>query len=151
MQDFFHTIDLDNLVGKTILLDIDGTLVADGQIYIDERTISKVKTLAEKNSVILVSNKKIHARNNELAKLLEVEMLTTPLKKPNKKIVELIAEHHPKNKVVIGDKYLTDGIFAKRIGAEFIKVKRIRSKKDSLSSKISYSIDDLAHFLSRLF
>ena len=51
------------------------------------------------------------------------------------------------NLIIIGDKILTDGLFARHIGATFIKVERYKSKKDRLITKIIYRLDDLCQYL----
>ncbi len=56
------------------------------------------------------------------------------------------------NKVVIGDKYISDGLFAVNIGATFKRVSRVLSGKENLSIKFSYLIDDIfGKFIFKIF
>mgnify|MGYP002813994512 CR=1 FL=1 len=77
-------------------------------------------------------------------------MADTDLRKPSKNILELVDESPFKDKLVIGDKFLTDGLFAKNIGAEFTKVARIESENDRFYIKFLYWIDDLASKIFRI-
>ena len=43
--------------------------------------------------------------------------------------------------IVIGDKDLTDGLLARRVGAQFIKVRRKLDPADRLSSRMANVID----------
>jgi len=139
----FDNLDVRHIKEYLILLDIDGTLVNDDELKLSETTINKVKSLKKENQVYLCSNSINHTRNKKVGILTNTEYLETNLKKPSKKILDLI--DHPKynNILVIGDKLLTDGLFAKNINATFIKVKRIKSKNDKIYIRILYWIDDL--------
>ena len=109
--------------GAVIFLDIDGTLRPDEIEEFEPEVLKKLGELKAQNAVYLVSNK-------------------NAAKKPSKKAtgdVDLI----DKKVIVIGDKFLTDYLFAKNIGAEFIMVRRKISGKESLFVKITYLIDDI--------
>jgi len=71
-------------------------------------------------------------------------------KKPSKKILETIHVKNPRRIVVIGDKFLTDGLFAKRIGAKFLMVKRKLSFNEPLLVKAINFIDGMAYHFSYL-
>ncbi|MFZ2523213.1 MAG: decaprenyl-phosphate phosphoribosyltransferase, partial [Minisyncoccia bacterium] len=47
-----------------------------------------------------------------------------------------------KKTIVVGDKYLTDGLFALNLKADFIKVERVLSGRESLKTRITYFLDD---------
>jgi len=147
MLDYFYNIDTSSIKDKTIIIDIDGTLVPDGEEIVEERNIKVIKSLTERNDLFLCSNKSIPARNISVSRQLGIPLIETKFKKPNKKIIYSINNYQLKNFLVIGDKYIKDEIFAKRIGADFIKVRRIRSKKESVLVKIIYVIDDIVYFL----
>ncbi|MDB5188940.1 MAG: hypothetical protein JWM92_538 [Candidatus Nomurabacteria bacterium] len=150
-EPYFTEIDPTILSDQTIILDIDGTLGYDGATVIDHATRTMVARLAQRNKVYLLSNKPLPDRNKAFAELLAVPYLHSPYKKPHAKIVESLAEQERGNIVVIGDKYITDGLFAKRIHARFIKVRRIRAKNEGLKAKAAYAIDNIVysvlHFL----
>ena len=112
--------------GAIIFLDIDGTLRPDGVGDMSLEVLKKLAELRVKNEVRLASNKGGKA------------------KKPSKKVADGV---NLKNKkvIVIGDKFLTDGLFAKNIGGEFVKVKRKISGRESFFVKLTYLIDDISY------
>ncbi len=144
----FEDSDLKKIKNRIIILDIDGTLTNDGSNKLSIAVTKKVKDLSKNNRVILLSNKKNHERNLEVAKLCGIEYLKTELKKPSKKILTLIKNPKEEKILVIGDMFITDELFANRIFAEFLKVKRIRSKNESFLIKLIYNLDDIANRLN---
>jgi predicted HAD superfamily phosphohydrolase YqeG len=146
----FQNLNISGLKGYQIFLDIDGTLVDDNEVELSEATMQKIRELEANNRLYLCSNSRNHERNRKVAELSGVKYLDTDLRKPSKKILELVDESPFKERLVIGDKFLTDGLFAKNIGAEFTKVARIESGNDRLYIKFLYWIDDLASKIFRL-
>ncbi|MBU0528774.1 HAD hydrolase family protein [bacterium] len=141
----FNQLNTKDIVDYLIILDIDGTLINDDEHQLDKKTLDKISELKESNQIYLCSNSRNHERNKKVASLANVEYLDTDIRKPSKKILDLI-DHSPfKKRLVIGDKFLTDGLFAKNIKAEFIKTKRITSENDRLYIKFLYLIDDWAY------
>ncbi|MEN9649277.1 MAG: Mitochondrial phosphatase [Candidatus Parcubacteria bacterium] len=147
---YFKDQDIQNISGKTVILDIDGTIATDNSSDIEEAAMHKVRDLAEHNVVLLCSNKPNPARNLAISQKLNIPILTTHLRKPNKKIVDLIDPKHPKERVVIGDKMLTDGLFARNIDAEFVKVKRLKEHTDSFYTKLTYFLDDMTYHICKI-
>jgi len=144
---FFFELDINHINGKIILLDIDGTLTNDGSYVISERVVEKIQLLKRKNKIYLCSNKKNHNRNQKIADIVGVSYLWTNWRKPSKKIISSLSEHERGGPfVVIGDKFLTDGILAYRFGADFIKVKRITSGKESFLIKMVNKLDDCFNY-----
>lgn len=146
----FQDLNISGLKGYVIFLDIDGTLTDDNEVELSEATLRKIRELEANNQLYLCSNSRNHERNRKVAELSGVKYLDTDLRKPSKKILELVDESPFKEKLVIGDKFLTDGLFAKNIGAEFTKVTRFASANDRLHIKFLYWIDDLASKIFRL-
>ncbi len=144
-MEFFKQLSVDHIHNHTIILDIDGTLVADGEHSLDQETINKVELLKKHNNVFLSSNKRDDKRNNHFAELLGILFISKHHRKPSKKVIEEIPEEFRKDYVVIGDKYLTDGLFAHNIKGEFIKVKRVMTGKEDWKTKLVYRLDDAAH------
>lgn len=110
--------------GAVIFLDVDGTLRPDGDQEMSPEVLKKLAELKAGNEVNLTSNK------------------GNKTKKPSRRAAEGV-DLKGKKAVVIGDKFLTDGLFAKNIGAEFIKVKRKISGRESFFIKLTYLIDDI--------
>ncbi|OGF64221.1 hypothetical protein A2661_00555 [Candidatus Giovannonibacteria bacterium RIFCSPHIGHO2_01_FULL_45_24] len=119
---FFEELDTP-WSSATIFLDIDGTLRPDGDREMSPEVLKKLAELKAKNEVHLISNKSNGA------------------KKPSREAAEGV-DIAGKKVVVIGDKFLTDGLFAKNIGAEFIKVRRKISGRENFFVKVTYLIDD---------
>lgn len=142
-DELFKNLDISQLKGNIIFLDIDGTITSDGHHHVEEEVLSKLKILSQNNKLLFCSNKNNCARNQKISGLIGVQCLDGKYKKPSRKILNLVDNKDGAPLVVIGDKLLTDGLFAKNIGARFIKVKRIFSKEDSFLSKFFYFIDDL--------
>ncbi len=138
----FQDIDLKTIKDYLILLDIDGTLVHDSQDKLDPLVIEKVALLKEKNEIHLCSNSRNHKRNQAVASQLDLPYIQTDLRKPSKAILDLIDVDPSKKKMVIGDKLTTDGLFARNIGAEFVKVERIQTGNETPYIKLLYWVDD---------
>lgn len=152
MQDcpFFKNLNIFSLQKNIILLDIDGTLVGDDELELQEQIVEKVKVLASHNEVFLCSNSKDMDRDKKFQSILGVQSVSGFYKKPNRKIKDILLNRMKiKNDfsavqiVVIGDKSIIDGRFADNIGAKFIKVKSLRSGQESFLVNLSYIIDDL--------
>ena len=116
-----------------------------GSISIKKKYFSKIQQLKKNNQLYIFSNNKNYKRNIRIAKKINIEYLKTDYHKPSKKIIENLSISN--NLIIIGDKILTDGLFARHIGATFIKVERYKSKKDRLITKIIYRLDDLCQYL----
>lgn len=146
----FQNTDFSTVTDAIIFLDIDGTLINDDEFQVTDETIAKVSELKMKNQVCLCSNSRNHERNRKVAELVQADYIDTDLRKPDKKILDLV-DHSPfSRRVVIGDKFMTDGIFAKNIKAEFIKVSRIESESDRLYIKFLYWFDDVVSKLIKI-
>lgn len=149
MEKYFKELDVAAWSGKTIIVDIDGTITIDGGLDFDPLVLKKIEAMASANSVFLFSNKQLSARNNIISERLHIPLLKTPFKKPNRKVINGLPDRLKKNLLIIGDKILTDGLFAKNIEADFIKVKRLTSKTDNLKTKLIYMFDDITKYFLR--
>lgn len=144
----FSELNLEHIRDSIILLDIDGTLTADGKTDIDAATIQNIRRLQTNNAVYLCSNHRNSKRNQTIARRIGASYLDARWPKPSRSILNYIPDSRKKPIVVIGDKFLTDRLFAKRIGATFIKVKRLSDASDRWLIKILYRVDD---FFSKSF
>lgn len=140
----FEELNL-NLEDRTIFLDIDGTLIADNsQLNFKPEVLNKINFLRQKNQIFLCTNSNDKIRSNKIEGALGLPIVTHNHKKPSSKIIkELGLDKENKNLLVIGDKFLTDWLFAKNIGAQFIKVKRKVSGQESILIKLINLADDL--------
>ncbi len=142
----FIDIDEGSIIDSTLIIDVDGTLVPDKTNEISANVIEKIKRFSIYNDVFICSNGS--PQNAEsFSSLAGVKNF-----KCFKPFKGDILDQIDKNKriVVVGDKFLTDGLFALNVGGEFLKVRHVIGK-DSLSTKITYFIDDFVWDSKNLF
>lgn len=132
----FSETDFTELKNKVVLLDMDGTIVADHSKNINIAEKTKVESLSKDNDIFLCSNGSID-NVIELSSRLNIKYLK--LKKPL--VFDIRKRFLNRDIVVIGDKFITDGIFALLNSADFIKVLHLRSINDSDFIKFSYKLD----------
>jgi len=147
---FFEDIT-QNLNGKVIFIDIDGTLLPDSECCLGTGVIEAVSTLKKRNEVYLCTNSRNHTRNQKIERQLHLKIINLCHKKPSKKILCSIPFADDKKLVVIGDKYLTDARFAKNIGADLIMTKRKVSGRETLKIRLFNFIDDFIYYIVRFF
>ncbi|MCC7500661.1 UbiA family prenyltransferase [Candidatus Nomurabacteria bacterium] len=126
--------------GRTIVLDIDGTLVPAGESAVSPDVVEAVFKLKERNTVFLFSNKHLPERNRTVAHTLGISLIQSSYRKPNPKVLRGVSE----DVIVVGDKHLTDGLLAFFSGAEFIRVARVTAAQEPILDKIFNAIDDVA-------
>ena len=97
--------------------------------------------MKKNNKVFLCTNSKNETIINQIEEVFNLPVLTRIHKKPSLKIIEGIDLSN--GAVVIGDKAAIDGLFALRLGAEFIRVDRKISGRETVVNKMIYFIDDL--------
>ncbi len=142
--------DVADVRGATVLLDLDGTVVAAGREEVDADAREAVTALREAgNRVLIVSNKRAPGRKERLARSLGIEVLSAPYRKPDPRL-RAIVKALPAPYVVIGDRWTTDGAFAKLIGARFIKPKRVTRPDDPLLDRALYALDAAVSFVRLL-
>jgi len=142
-NNYFEEINFD-LRNRIIFLDIDGTLVPDRGLNFDLSVLRQLEKLKAQNRVFLCTNSNDKIRKAKIERLLDLPIVTHRYKKPGSKMLaELNLKPRSKELLVIGDKFLTDGLFAKNIGAEFIKAKRKISGQESILIKLINLFDDL--------
>ncbi|MBU1179716.1 HAD hydrolase-like protein [Patescibacteria group bacterium] len=147
MLDSFENLKID-FENKIVFLDIDGTLIPDNEINFSAQTVECLDKIKQKNKLYLCTNSLNSKRNKNVEGLLNIELLIGG-KKPFKGIIKDL-DLEKKDCVVIGDKFLTDGLFAKNIGAEFIMVKKKISGKERPIIKIIDFFDNLVYKLYRM-
>ena len=142
LQDFEqHTFQFEN---SLVILDIDGTIVPDCGRVAPAAVVEKVLELkARANEVRLCSNSRRGNYAERLAAIaaqLDVGVCPVRFRKPNPLALSGV-DRKGRALVVIGDKDLTDGLLARRVGAHFIKVRRKLDPADRLSSRMANQID----------
>lgn len=147
---FFEDLAI-NCCNKIIFLDIDGTLLPDSECLLSDRIVEAINTLAKNNEIHLCTNSRNHGRNKKIEKQLHLKIINLEHKKPNFKILQTVCLNSNKQFVVIGDKFLTDFLFAKNIKADFLMVRRKLSRKESTKIKFYNTIDDICYYLFRAF
>ncbi|MBI4434417.1 hypothetical protein HY635_01170 [Candidatus Uhrbacteria bacterium] len=138
----FEDLDARSLRECRILLDVDGTLVADGASALADDVRLRLIALARTNAVFLHSNKQLDARLHAFARATGATPLIGAPRKPSRRIATLLPDDG-RPLVVIGDKWMTDGWFARRVGARFIRVQRKTSTRDPLIVWCLYALDDV--------
>lgn len=138
----FFELPVETFSGSTVILDVDGTLLADGASTLDSRTKETLSKLSSVADVYLCSNAEPSERLTTLAEGTRAKVITAPYKKPDPRLLAQVL-HTPVTCVVIGDKYLTDGLLAINCGARFLKVARIRGEKERVFVRLTYLLDAL--------
>lgn len=132
--------------GALVALDVDGTVVPDSGSHVSAAVLAQVGALkAAGNEIQLCSNSRrgdYAARLADIASQLDVVVCPVAFRKPSMLAIEKL-ERNGRALVVIGDKDLTDGLLARRVGARFIKVRRKVDPADRLSSRAANVIDNV--------
>ena len=144
----FENLNASRVKNTLIFLDIDGTLLSDNQRHPTPEVKKQIAAFAKHNHLWLCTNSFNHARNEAIQKEVGVPLVRGH-RKPSVKILDYVfsTERTKLPLLVIGDKVLTDGIFAWRIGAKFIKVKRKTSDHDRWFVRIYNISDDIIYNL----
>jgi predicted HAD superfamily phosphohydrolase YqeG len=136
-----HTFGFEN---SLVILDVDGTIVPDCGRVASAVVVEKVRELkARGNEVRLCSNSRrgnYAQRLDAIAAQLDVGVCPVVFRKPSTLAISGL-DRQGRALVVIGDKDLTDGLLARRVGAQFIKVRRKLDPADRLSSRMANLID----------
>jgi predicted HAD superfamily phosphohydrolase YqeG len=147
MLEYFKDINYQKYKDYTIILDVDGTLLVEGENIVGKEESVVVEKLKANNQVFIFSNNRNKERSKAIADQLVCPYLDSPFRKPNKRILNYLPENK-KPILVIGDKFLTDIVFARIIKADYILVKSKRSKTDSMGMKLFCYVDDI---VSKIF
>lgn len=139
-----------NLSGYTIILDIDGVVMAHAETTVPDETKRYVENLKRNNDVFLVSNSLSTKRKAYTSEALDIPWIDSGHRKPSKRILSFMKYDVQKPLAVIGDKILTDGLFAYRIKATPLLLERRTSTKDPIATRLMYWIDDIFYSLCSL-
>ncbi len=122
---------------KSLLIDVDGTLISRQSNMIPLNVKNWIKESKKFFSLYLISNNPSNERIRKIAKELEIRYKSNALK-PRKKItLDVISEinEESRNIAIIGDRILTDIIVGNRCNIQTILVKRLN--KNGLPVKLN--------------
>ncbi len=145
----FTALDFDSKQ-SIIFLDVDGTLLPDGEWEAQPAVQARVRALTENNDVYVTTNTRNEKRKEAMVRLFGVAAVPSTAKKPSRQVAAGVMRPG-RAAVVIGDKFLTDELFARRIGARFIRVARLHSARERWGIRMINLIDDACHYLFHVF
>ncbi len=126
---------------KTLILDVDNTLIAKEFLALNEGILDSIKyfkTIGIK--IVLVTNNS-GIRRIKLANKLDLKLLTTALKPFTFRFKQFkLKQHLEEPMMMVGDQLFTDIIFAKRIKAVSVLVNPL-SEKEYISTKILRTLE----------
>tara|TARA_S200000501_G_scaffold215410_1_gene202190 strand:+ start:217 stop:711 length:495 start_codon:yes stop_codon:yes gene_type:complete len=125
---------------KSLLIDVDGTLLSRQSNIIPINVKNWIKESKKLFSLYLISNNPSNERIKNIAKELDIRYKSNALK-PRKKItLDVIAEMNEdsKNIAIIGDRIFTDVIVGNRCNIQTILVKRL--SKNGLPIKLNLTL-----------
>ena len=112
---------------KSLLIDVDGTLLSRQSNIIPTNVKNWIKESKKLFSIYLVSNNPSNERIKKIAKELDVRYKSNALKPKKKATLDVISQMNEdsKNIAIIGDRILTDVIVGNRCNIQTILVKRL--------------------------
>ena len=125
---------------KSLLIDVDGTLLSRKSNKIPPNVKNWIKESKKIFSLYLISNNPSNERIRKIAKELDIRYKSNALK-PRKKItLDVISEMNEdsKNIAIIGDRIFTDIIVGNRCNIQTILVKRL--SKNGLPIKMNLTL-----------
>lgn len=141
---YFRELDISFFKDAIVFLDIDGTITYDKSKSIgkpEKEKLDEIKKVAKE--VYLVSNG-LPERTKELSQALGVYYLNTGHYKPNPKVLNKL---HHNGGIVVGDKFMTDGMLSVFTGLPFLKVKNVLHEKEGVMNRGIYFIDNFLFYL----
>lgn len=125
---------------RLFVIDIDGTLVPDGENEPNVDTRRAMEILMRSHAICITSNGKNTERNKDIARLFGIPYIAGT--KPFGAVTHAICAQNTENLpiIVVGDRYLTDGLLALRLHAQFAPVSILHSNNEAAYVRISYAI-----------
>ena len=120
-------LKLQNKGIKSLLIDVDGTLLSRQSNMIPLSVKNWIKESKKLFSLYLISNNPSNKRIRKIAKELDVKYKSNALKPRKKVTLDVISQMNEdsKNIAIIGDRILTDVIVGNRCNIQTILVKRL--------------------------
>ncbi|MBP6942653.1 MAG: UbiA family prenyltransferase [Candidatus Buchananbacteria bacterium] len=137
---YFHDLDVTKFQGATVILDVDGTIVIDGESSVSAVVQAKLTALTAQAKVFLCSNGH-RDRIASVATTLGLPLIPNVVLKPSPRVLAETTIARTDKLVVIGDKFLTDGLLAANLKAQFIKVDHVRGANEKPAVRLAYMID----------
>ena len=78
-----EALDVRGIHNTTVILDIDGTITGDGQVFFSESVLAKIRELASCNVVYVFSNHRNNTRKRIVASRVGCTLIETPHRKPS--------------------------------------------------------------------
>lgn len=128
-----------DFAGATIFLDVDGTLAPDHVRILSEDVQVLLKEFVRHVDELYFCSNGSPKYARELATQYGAQFLY--VHKPLTGKAKAVASS-AKRSIVVGDKFITDGMFAKFLGVEFIKVDHAVSGDESLLVRFVNLVDD---------
>ena len=144
---YFAEFDLTALPEQIIILDVDGTIVPHGAGAVDPEVIRRIEVARKEKRIFLCSNAPDCSRIVRIADSIGVSVLALRLRKP----WGVLPVEFPRSNAILvfGDKLLTDGLFAWRIGARFIRVRRMVNGSEAFFDRCAFMLDDFLYFFKK--
>ena len=146
MADFLHNLDPQTIQHHRIIVDIDGTVTCPSQEHVHADVVAVIHALQRTNEVFLFSNNFDGARSRRIAAAMGVPYVETPYRKPRRAVLAALPPSQ-RPLAVIGDKFLTDELFAVFAGARYVRVQRYACRGDSLFARVGCVFDDMVRWL----
>ena len=125
---------------KSLLIDVDGTLLNQKSNIIPINVKNWIKESKQLFSLYLISNNQSNERIRKIAKELDVRYKSNALKPRKKVTFGVISEinEDSKNIAIIGDRIFTDIVVGNRCNIQTILVKRL--SRDGLPIKLNLTL-----------
>ena len=134
---------------KSLLIDVDGTLLSRQSNIIPINVKNWIKESKKLFSLYLISNNPSNERIRKIAKELDIRYKSNALK-PRKKItLDVISEMNEdlKNIAIIGDRIFTDIIVGNRCNIQTILVKRLSKNGLPIELNLTLILEKLISIL----
>lgn len=140
----FPELDLSGRKRSFVVIDTDGTIVPDGTETAADETLAALKRITGRHETRLTSNRRDAGRNERIAMRAGIRYVRG--RKPFRALAETLKEENQGGLpiMVIGDRWLTDGLLAMRLEGEFIPVRPIRSSEEPFGTRFAYAMHGMA-------
>ena len=134
---------------KSLLIDVDGTLLSRKSNIIPTKVKDWIKESKKVFSLYLISNNPSDKRIRKIAKELDIKYKSNALKPTKTITLDVISEvnEDSKNIAIIGDRIFTDIIVGNRCNIQTILVKRLDKKGLPIKFNLTLLLEKLISIL----